>query len=53
MALDELEYMIKKQDCENIIRIKAFSYKTNGLNHVTKFFIIMEKFSTSLKKAVE
>ena len=53
MGLEELKIMIKKTDRENIIKIKAFSYKTNGLNHVTKFFIIMEKFSTSLKKAVE
>ena len=53
MALDELKFMIKKNDCENIIKIKAFSYKINGLKHVTKFFIIMEKFAGSLKKAVE
>jgi hypothetical protein len=53
MALDELKYMIKKNDSENIIKIKAFSYKINGLKHVTKFFIIMEKYAGSLKKVVE
>ena len=53
MALDELKFLIKKNGCENIINIKAFSYKINGLKHVTKFFIIMEKFAGSLKKAVE
>jgi hypothetical protein len=53
MALDELKFMIKKNHCENIIRIKAFSYKTNKLKHVTKFFIIMERYTASLKKAVE
>ena len=53
MALDELKFMIKKNGCENVIRIKAFSYKINGLKHVTKFFIIMEKYTTSLKRAVE
>ncbi len=53
MALDELKFMIKKNGCENIIIIKAFSYKINGLKHVTKFFIIMEKYTASLKKAVE
>ena len=52
MALDELKFLIKKNGCENIINIKAFSYKINGLKHVTKFFIIMEKFAGSLKKAV-
>ena len=49
MALDELKFMIKKNGRENIINIKAFSYKINGLKHVTKFFIIMEKFSASLR----
>jgi hypothetical protein len=53
MALDELKFMIKKNGCENIINIKAFSYKINGMKHVTKFFIIMEKYSASLKYAVE
>ncbi len=53
MALDELKFMIKKQDCENIIKIKAFSYKINKLNHLTRFFIIMEKYSSSLKIALK
>jgi hypothetical protein len=53
MALDELKFMIKKNGSENIINIKAFSYKINSLKHVTKFFIIMEKFAGSLKKAVD
>ncbi len=52
MALDELKFMIKKNGSENIIKIKAFSYKINSLKHVTRFFIIMEKFTASLKKAV-
>ncbi len=45
--------MIKKTDRENIIKIKAFSYKINSLKHVTKFYIIMEKFASSLKIAVD
>ena len=53
MALDELKFMIKKNGSENIIRIKAFSYKINSSKHVTRFFIIMEKFAGSLKKAIE
>jgi hypothetical protein len=53
MALDELKFMIKKNGCENIIKIKAFSYKINSLKHVTKFYIIMEKYSESLKIAIQ
>ena len=45
--------MIKKTDRENIIKIKAFSYKINSLKHVTKFYIIMEKFKKSLRVAIE
>ena len=52
MALDELKFLIKKNGSENIINIKAFSYKINSLKHVTRFFIIMDKFTASLKKAV-
>ena len=43
MALDELKFMIKKTDRENIIKIKAFSYKINSYRHITKFYIIMER----------
>ena len=53
MALDELKFMIKKNGCENVIRIKAFSYKINSLKHVTRFFIIMEKYTASLNEALE
>ncbi len=53
MALDELKFMIKKNNSENVIKIKAFSYKINVLKHVTKFFIIMEKYSASLKLAIQ
>ncbi len=53
IALDELKYMVKKTDRENIIKIKAFSYKMNRLNYVTKFYIIMEKFKSSLKITVD
>ncbi len=53
MALDELKFMIKKNRGDNIINIKAFSYKINGLKHVTKFYIITEKYSASLKKALK
>ncbi len=53
MALEELKIMIKKIDRENIINIKAFSYKTNKQTHVRRFYIIMEEYTESLKKAVE
>ncbi len=53
MALDELKFMIKKNGCENIIKIKAFSYKTNMLKRVTRIYIIMEKYSKSLKIAIQ
>ncbi len=53
MALEELKIMIKKTDRENIIRIKAFSYKINSLKHVTRFFILMEQYKESLTVAVK
>jgi hypothetical protein len=53
MALEELKIMIKKNDRENIIKIKAFSYKTNSLKHVTRFFIIMEQYKDSLNLALK
>ena len=53
MGLEELKIMIKKTDHENIIKIKAFSYKTNGLKHVTRFYIIMEEYKESLTVAVK
>jgi|NOAtaT_6_FD_contig_61_2705543_length_1068_multi_2_in_0_out_0_2 hypothetical protein len=53
MAIEELKFLIKKQNCENIIKIKAFSYKINSLKHVTRFFIIMEKYTASLNEALE
>jgi hypothetical protein len=52
MGLEELKIMIKKTDRENIIKIKAFSYKTNSLKHVTRFYIIMEEYKESLSVAV-
>jgi hypothetical protein len=53
MSLDDVKVMLKKNDCENIIKIKAFSYKINGLKHITRFYIIMEQYSASLKIADE
>ena len=53
MALEELLIMIKKTDRENIIKIKAFSYKINSQNHVRRFYIIMEQYKESLKVAVK
>ena len=53
MGLEELKIMIKKTDRENIIKIKAFSYKTNGLKHVTRFYIIMEEYKESLTCAIK
>ncbi len=53
MALDELEIMIKKQNRQNIIKIKAYSYKINKFRVVTRFLILMEKYSSSLKIAID
>lgn len=48
MALDELKIMIKKKDSENIIKIIGYSYKTNKDKNVSRFYIIMDLYKTSL-----
>ena len=37
-----------KKDCRNIIKILGYSIKANKLKQVTRFFILIEKFDSSL-----
>jgi hypothetical protein len=40
--------MIMKMDCKNIIKILGYSIKANKLKQVRRFFILIEKFQSSL-----
>ena len=45
--------MIMKRDCRNIIKIKGYSIKANKLKQVTRLFILIEKFVSSLDEPMQ